>query len=129
MITPFKNRKIDIDKPVELYRNLTRRGYIFSVRQCGKVIGHTSNIVLTDCELVVNKSGKERCIKTNERNVHAFVRGHVGTNDDIQLSFSFDLLYNPMSSDGFYTMFSGNVAAFKSAKVVYINKSRILMQI
>ena len=55
---PYKNRKLDNTKPVEVYRNLTRKDYKYSVRQNGLVVAHTNLLYLLDCKFKVNESGR-----------------------------------------------------------------------
>lgn len=82
MITYFKNRMIDWDQPVEVYRNLRRKGRSYSMRQNGKVVAHLHpktpvSMLLYDVEFVVSPSGKARAQETGQRNVHAFIRGTI----------------------------------------------------
>jgi hypothetical protein len=121
----FKGRVLDRNQKVDFYRCLNRKGFTFSIKQNGKVVAHTDKIVLKDCELIVNKSGKKRCIETKSRNVHAFIRGFIGQTDDIKLSFSYILNYNPYKETGF------NIQGTEIDKcdVAYIQGNNIYCQI
>lgn len=121
----FKNRILDYSAPVEIYRCLNRKDVIFSVRQNGLVIAHTSEIVLKYCELIVNNSGKQRSIQTQERNVHAFIKGMIGGYDDIKLTFSYLIKYNPFSLENFVI----NGKEVDKCDVVYIQDGKIYGQI
>ena len=123
----FKNRELDINKPVEIYRCLNRKGKIFSVRQSGKVIGHTEYFVLTDCELVVNSAGKRRAVETQTRNVHAFIRGTWAGEEDVKLMFSYILSYNPFDSKGF--VLKGAYLIPRNIPVIYRLEEQIYAQI
>ena len=59
----YKNRNLDKSLKVDFYRCLNRKGFTFSIRQNGKVVAHTDKIILKECELIVNKSAKNQCIK------------------------------------------------------------------
>ena len=73
---PFKNRKIDGTKDVEVYRNLhMTKSVYYSIRQNGLVVGHARRFVLSSCKFVVREKGRLRTIKEKRKNVHAFVRG------------------------------------------------------
>lgn len=75
-ITPFKRRKIDASLPVYIYRNITRGdGVWYSVKQRGVVVGHCREITLSNVSFIVNKSGRNRTLRTRVKNVHAFVCG------------------------------------------------------
>ena len=123
----FKNRELDINKPVEIYRCLNRKGHIYSVRQDGLVVGHTEYFVLTQCTLVVNSAGKRKAIETQTRNVHAFIRGMWGNEDDLKLRFSYTLSYDPFSKDGF--ILQGVQPSPDKVSVVYKLDNRILTQL
>jgi hypothetical protein len=58
---------------VEVYFNVRRR--LFSVRQNGKVVGHTQRIMLENAHFVVREAGRQRVLATGCKNVHAWVRG------------------------------------------------------
>ena len=66
---------IDIHKPVEVYRNLHKK--CWSVRQGGKVKVHTSYICLQDVKFVVQPAGREKVLREQKKNVHAFVKGYL----------------------------------------------------
>ncbi len=77
MITPYKDRLIDYTLPVQIYKNLTRKGVCYSVRQNGKVVGHTYELYLKDCKFVVNEAGRQWVIRNKKKIVHAYVEGYV----------------------------------------------------
>jgi hypothetical protein len=58
---------------VEVYFNVRRR--VFSVRENGKVIGHTMRILLEGAHFVVQEGGRQRVLRTGHKHVHAWVRG------------------------------------------------------
>lgn len=110
-ITPFKGRKIKMDKPVEVYRNLNRKGRVFSIRQNGLVVGHTTNLMLTDVKFYVNKSASKRVKERQKRYVHAWIIGMVCVNNICGLNatnieynndrFQYYVTYNPYKNCDF----------------------------
>ena len=68
---------VDPDKPVEVYRNLHKK--CWSVRQRGKVKLHTDYICLKDVEFKVSQKGRERVLREQRKNVHAFIKGFLHT--------------------------------------------------
>jgi len=92
---------IDIHKPVEVYRNLHKK--CWSVRQGGKVKVHTSYICLQDVNFVVQPAGREKVLREQKKNVHAFVKGylisHKTINDGwrgLSIAWTMDVVtYNP----------------------------------
>lgn len=129
-IITFKNRKIDFSQPVRVYRNLNRKGQVYSVWQKGFVVAHMKEFVLRDVTFVVNKSGKERAIRTKTRNVHAFIEGFLGDFDDILLEFSHNLYYKPFINRGFYIELLGEKESHlgvTKAGIVYKTESGEIM--
>jgi len=121
-MTPFKNRTIDRKQPVEVYRNLHRGGY--SIRQDGLVVAHSKDIVIKDCTFHIRSSAHKLFKKTGERNVHAFVKGLLGTREDILLQYSHVLYYD--LNNGLF--FAGDLPIL-SANIVYSQDSKTLVQL
>jgi len=67
--------EIVLHKPVEVYRNLHKD--CWSVRQNGKVLFHTEYICLRDVKFVVQPAGREKVLREQKKNVHAFVKGYL----------------------------------------------------
>lgn len=100
-ITPFKGRVIDHSKPVDVYRCLNRKGRVFSLRQKNLVVAHCTSLEMRDVKFVVNPSGKKRAIASKLRNVHAFIRGTIGSVSQDCIQPQHLLKYNPFSEKGF----------------------------
>jgi hypothetical protein len=65
---------------VEIYWNLHRK--LYSVRalegpQKGRVIGHAREVLLDSVTFKVREGGRQRVIREQRKNVHAFVRGEI----------------------------------------------------
>lgn len=126
IILPFKKRTIDTSKPIEVYRNLNRKGKVYSIRQNGIVVAHSTAICIRDAQFLVNKSGKEKAIKTKTRNVHAFVRGFYATsgmgttakNNDLPIFIH----YNPFKPWGFYHIYGDKTIELKGARFCIANE-------
>lgn len=97
-IQSYKNRKINYHKPVQVYRCLNRRGFVFSIKQGSYVVAHTSEITLNNVSFHVGETGRERCLKEKQRNVHAWV---IGTINDSIVECDSDIYYNPYKTDSF----------------------------
>ena len=65
---------IDYDKRLYVYWNIQKK--MWSVRQSGKVLTHTSLIFLKDCRFLVGKAGQARVRREGKKNVHAGVSGY-----------------------------------------------------
>lgn len=77
IIVPYKGRKINKNKPVRLYRNLTRKGVWYSLVQDGKTVAHTSAICLKNCTFNVSEKIRQWVIKNQHKAFHAYVEGYV----------------------------------------------------
>lgn len=77
-IEPYRRRLLKFDQDAWVYRNLMRTtGVWYSIVQRGLVIGHTTEIALTDVRFIVREGGRRRVLETGVKNVHAFVVGRV----------------------------------------------------
>lgn len=105
VIIPFKNRKINYDIPVRVYRNLHVRGIrTYSIKQKGLVVAHTTRVCLKNCKFLVQESSRQRFLKTGSRNVHAWVEGVITPNGMGTTAARNDLpkiTYNPRNSGTF----------------------------
>lgn len=119
-IFPFKNRSVQLDKPVEIYRCLNRKGKIYSIRQRGVVVAHTDNITIKNCTFVVNEAGKKKAIETSERNVHAFIRGFIEKR--FRANSLLTVKYNPFSTHGFLCVNRGSIS---KARYVVIDRTGV----
>ena len=99
LIKSYKEREIDYSQPVDVYRCLPRKGRVYSIRQNGKVVGHTEVLNLSHVSFVVNEAGKKRAICTKKRNVHAFIRGFI--KDSNVMHTLYPLSYCPFNKEGF----------------------------
>lgn len=100
-ITPYKNRQVNFDMPVDVYRCLNRKGRVFSIKQNSLVVAHCTQLEMKDVEFVVNKAGKKKAIASKRRNVHAFIRGLIGSSPQEGIPTFYPLKYNPFSQEGF----------------------------
>lgn len=61
---------------VEVYRNLHTG--LMSVRECsGKVLAQQQTVLVANPVFVVQPAGRERVLREQRKNVHAFVRGEL----------------------------------------------------
>lgn len=65
----------------------------------GRVIKHTNEIKLVDCEFKVSEAGRQRVIREQRKNVHA---GVVGTMFEHEIPCSLPVSYNPYRFDKFF---------------------------
>jgi hypothetical protein len=90
-----------------IYRNLNKGG--FSIKHKGKVIHHADTIIAIDSEFRVSEKGRQRCLRTKVRNVHAFVvcdQFRILKNQFKTTEGAEEVTYNPYKSPNF--MCKGN---------------------
>ena len=91
---------IDKNKRVYVYFNLHKK--VWSVRQSGRVVEHTKNIMLKDCRFLVSEAGRKRVLREKKKNVHAGISGYVVDSiPDIVYESCTHLAYNPYKYKGF----------------------------
>jgi hypothetical protein len=122
-IKPFKDRVLDPNKKVHVYRCLNRKGHVFSIRQNGYVVAHTTHISLRNVSFEVNYSGKMRAQERKMRNVHAYIEGYVC--DDFTTTFTTPITYNPFKSINFHI--KGSNCAVSSAQQLIINENGVFI--
>ena len=108
---------------VQVYYNLHKHCY--SIRQSGRVIGHTDSIVLRDARFNVAPAGRDKVRATGVKNVHATVSGYVASPyhseyhdgyperlDDACLYDCDFVSYNPFKYDQFVKITSNGYDGF-----------------
>jgi hypothetical protein len=99
----YKNREIDLNQDVLIYRCLNRKGKTYSIKQNGIVVAHTTDKshLLTNCKFIINKSGKKRCLSKKQRNVHAYIKGKILPYNSEGCLSENEITYNPYLNDTF----------------------------
>jgi hypothetical protein len=100
MITPFKDRVIDYDKPVMVYRNLNRKETTWSIKQGSYVVAHATSVNISSPTVKISPSGKKRAVDTGIRNVHAYICGYIVNYSDAPVK---RIRYNPFVDETFHT--------------------------
>lgn len=128
-IVPYANRMHDLyyDEPVDVYRNVNKKGVTYSIRQGGYVVAHATEIALVNAEFIVKESGKKRVRKTGVKNVHAWVRGEVVRKYEPSESSRLraKVTYNPKKNDTF--ILKEGKLIVKSAPFVLLNSQGVFI--
>lgn len=100
MFHPYKNRQVNMTKPVLVYKNLHNGK--FSLKQNNLVVGHVDCVTLKQVCFIVNERNRQRVIRERQKNVHAFVKGYVVDfiEQDVKEDSVF-ITYNPYKFDNF----------------------------
>ena len=108
---------------VEVYRNLHKD--CWSVRNPinGLVLFHTDAIHLSDAKFVVHQSGRSRVIQEKRKNVHAFIKGTIEPEPNINGVTIYKqynpITYNPYLHNSFIC--KGNQEPIHNADKVYLD--------
>ena len=94
---------------VDIYKNLHKDCYSIRSRTTGRVIEHTDSAYIRDAKFVVQPAGRKKVLEERRKNVHAFVRGTLVTeNQVLDVKDGFFLItpylvkYNPYQADHFF---------------------------
>jgi len=86
------------------HRNLNR--HVWSLTRRGIVVAHVPAVVMEDCELRVRPGGRERVLRQQRKNVHAFIVGEVVDGKGGATAFfekdAMACTYNPYRTGCFY---------------------------
>lgn len=96
---------------MEVYRH--NRKNCYSVRLNKKVVAHVRAIRLENVEFVVSEAGRQRVLRTGQKNVHAFMRGDVVLQLPIPKFWS-RVSYNPFKGPYFTTSYGSMELKFAS---------------
>jgi hypothetical protein len=110
-----------IGERVFVYRNLHKKCYSVRSMKTGKVLFHVDHITLSNVKFRVGKAGRERVLRTKQKNVHAGVVGYIA--DVSLLCQTTKVTYNPYKYDSFVRQ---DESSIKEAKIALIDASGIL---
>jgi hypothetical protein len=65
--------------PVDVYWNRTRKCYSIREHRTSRVADYTDSIMIDNPQFIVNEAGRQRVLRTKQKNVHAWVSGTVRT--------------------------------------------------
>jgi len=106
---------------VFVYRNLHRKCYSVKSMETGRVLFHADEITLVNVKFRVGKAGRERVLKTRQKNVHAGVVGYIA---DVSLvGQTSRVTYNPYKYDSFVKV--QDESGIKEAAIAHIDASGI----
>lgn len=117
----FKGRSVPVKTEVKAYYNLHKHLFSFVALEGeykGKVVGHAESLTLIDVNFKVSKAGRERVLKEQRKNVHAFVTGKLCDSESPErLPKVIEIIekqglgtwvsYNPYKADHFYSTKTG----------------------
>lgn len=95
---------------VQVYFNLHKKMWSIRDKKTRKVIGHSNECLLVNCSFKVSQAGRERVLREQHKNIHAYVEGTL-RNDLLARDFdpraTVKVEYNPYRMSQFQTVRQG----------------------
>ena len=88
----------------------------------GKVVGHSTEVAMSDCEFRVRPGGHKRVIEEKRKNVHAFVIGEVQPSLPESTGYR-QVKYNPYKSDYFFFADTGEKIVNATSVILKSNRT------
>lgn len=123
----FKDRTIDFDKPVRVYKNLNNGK--MSIQQNGKVVAYTDSITLKNASFKVNEGGRQRVIRERQKNVHAYAIGLIVSFTDHDTLDGQPVTYDPYKFGHFYAKQDPNFNEVipTSEQTLYLSSTKVIL--
>jgi len=107
---------------VEVYKNLHKKLYSIRSNKTGLVVGHSQAVAVRNATLVVQAGGRERVLREQRKNVHAFVKGERISFDFTQPELAHlvfeEITYNPHKNSSF--VYKGTNTPVRHADLVVL---------
>ncbi|AHJ87634.1 hypothetical protein Bp8pC_204 [Bacillus phage Bp8p-C] len=96
----YQDREVKTGAVSKVYFNLHKK--VFSVKQNEKVVCHSSIVILSDVTFKVNQKGRDKVLKENRKNVHAYVIGTLTQDVKAHIDETYrEATYNPYKFNSF----------------------------
>ncbi|MEO0986805.1 MAG: hypothetical protein AAFY20_14815 [Cyanobacteria bacterium J06639_14] len=124
-------REMDWDanagQKARIYRNLNNGRMSIQVKtgKSWKVVGHVLEAVLQDVQFRVSEAGRQRVIRDQCKNVHAWGQGLLLGPAEPSIYAPVDLAYNPYVNDSFVQRDSDNIIT--SCKFLVVRDNRVFV--
>ena len=108
MIQLQKERSLELNQQVEVYRNLNK-GRVFSIKdkKSGLVVAIGDKFKVENVTCKVREGGRQRVIKEKRKGVHAFLISTYAGECEMDISKMNELTYNPYTMDSFINKDTG----------------------
>lgn len=92
-----------IGKEVRIYRNLNNGRMSVQCKKDGRwlVAGHVTDCIIEAVTFKISEAGRQRVIRENTKNVHAWGQGKLLVQFDLSKRASIELSYNPYKHETF----------------------------
>lgn len=121
MLTYVKGRSLVIGQKVKVYFNLHKKCYSIKDIKTGLVVAHSNEVTLVNCEFRVSESGRQRVLREQRKNVHAYVIGEYVW--DIACPQEKKAFYNPYKYESFV---DENYVPLNAAETVSLSERGIV---
>jgi hypothetical protein len=107
---------------VQVYYNLHKHCWSVKDKSTGRVILHTDSVVLENCKFIVREGGRQKVLREQRKNVHAFVEGDM-IQELIHSKNLKEVTYNPYKHDSFVEI--ENKKPIKNSDLVYMINRKV----
>lgn len=113
---------------VKVYYNLHK--HCFSIvslekgENYGRVVAHRQVITLSDVTFKVSEAGRQRVLRENRKNVHAYVIGQLVENIELPQGNTVAITYNPYKFNSFVTL--DGFTPVHQAKLTHLENRKII---
>ena len=118
MIKLFKGRELKAGMLVKVYRNLHTGNFSIKCMKSNLIVAHGTDFNLINVQAKVNQSGRERVLREQQKNVHAYLVGEY--TEDKTVANNVELYYNPYKLSSFINKKTGEDVD-KVENVYFIN--------
>lgn len=119
-----KGRTLENGQPVQVYKNLNRDCFSIQDKKTKLVVAYADTVTVRNANFVISEAGRQRAIRDNRRNVHAYVQGEFFISDqDIPLEAVKVGYYNPFKTDKFINEDTNEV--IEQSYLVHCQESRV----
>lgn len=129
MLEMYKGRKMEVMQEVKVYFNLHKKMFSVKCAETGLVLAHGNDIVLAEPKFEVHQKGRERVIKEQKKNVHAYVTGKILQASPLPLETSEgmkEVYYNPYKTDKF--LLNGKDANSQKLGFAFLTNKKVVVK-
>ena len=127
MIQLQKERNLELNQQVEVYRNLNK-GRVFSIKdkKSGLVVAIGDKFKVENVTCKVREGGRQRVIREKRKGVHAFLISTYAGECEMDIGNMNELTYDPYTMDSFINKDTGEKVF--DADFVYFENGKAFIQ-
>lgn len=128
MIVTYKNRGVEKNQKILIYRNLHKDCFSVADSQSKKVIAHGDGFLVKFLDVKVSEKGRERVREQKRKEVHAYIKGVFLKEETLKketIQECNECYYNPYTTDTFINKKTKEVMTNKEDTFLYFFKNKV----